>query len=604
MTYNNFDCIIIGGGHAGAEAAHAAARLGASTLLVTMSIEAIGKLSCNPAIGGLAKGQIVREIDALGGIMGEAIDETGIQFRLLNSSKGPAVQGPRAQADKYAYKDYIRKRLEETEGLTIVEGEAAEILTENSKVTGVKLADGTEYACKTAIVTAGTFLRGLMHTGDKQWEGGRLDEPASNALSDSLEKLGLELGRLKTGTPARLDGSTVDYAALEQQPGDEIPKPFSFLNDRLDRPQIPCWITYTNKAIHDLLKANFDRAPLYTGQILSTGPRYCPSIETKIMRFADKERHMVHLEPEDSAGTTIYCNGISTSVPEDVQDEMIRLLPGTENAKITIYAYAIEYDYAPARQLRQNLETKKVEGLFLAGQVNGTSGYEEAAGQGLVAGVNAVHKIAGKDAFVLGRDEAYIGVLIDDLLTKEIDEPYRMFTSRAEYRLTLRSDNADRRLTSIGREIGLVDDKRWQRFMQKVDGLAEFEMYLKATRRQGKTLWQLLKQTENPLADTLGQEDEVKGMNLRNDVIEAAVIDARYEGYLKRQVKQIESFKNLEKIKLPDEIDYDSVMHLSNEARGKLIQFRPATLGQASRIGGITPADICVLQVELARRKA
>ncbi|MCF7954660.1 MAG: tRNA uridine-5-carboxymethylaminomethyl(34) synthesis enzyme MnmG, partial [Phycisphaerae bacterium] len=319
--------------------------------------------------------------------------------------------------------------------------------------------------------------------------------------------------------------------------------------------------------------------------------------------FADKERHMVHLEPEDIAGTTIYCNGISTSVPEDVQDEMIRLLPGTENAKITTYAYAIEYDYAPARQLRQNLETRMVEGLFLAGQINGTSGYEEAAGQGLVAGVNAARKIAGKDAFVLGRDEAYIGVLIDDLLTKEIDEPYRMFTSRAEYRLTLRSDNADRRLTSIGRKIGLVDDKRWKRFMEKVDGIAELEMYLKATRRKGLTLWQQLKQTENPLADTLGQEDEVKAMNLRNDVIEAAVIDATYEGYLKRQVKQIESFKNLEKIKLPDEIDYDSVTHLSNEARGKLIQFRPATLGQASRIGGINPADISVLQVELARRK-
>ncbi|MCF7956212.1 MAG: tRNA uridine-5-carboxymethylaminomethyl(34) synthesis enzyme MnmG [Phycisphaerae bacterium] len=604
MTEQGFDCIVIGGGHAGAEAAHSAARLGADTLLITMSVETIGKLSCNPAIGGLAKGQIVREIDALGGIMGEAIDETGIQFRHLNSSKGAAVQSPRAQADKYKYKDYIRKRLEETERLTIVEGEAAEILTEDSKVTGVRLTDGTEYACKTVIVTAGTFLRGLMHTGDKQWQGGRIGEPASNALSESLKKLGIELGRLKTGTPARLDGTTVDYEALEEQPGDEIPKPFSFLNDSIDRPQVPCWITYTNKAIHDLLKANLDRAPMYSGQIQSTGPRYCPSIETKIMRFADKERHMVHLEPEDSAGTTIYCNGISTSVPEDVQDDMIRLLPGTENAKITTYAYAIEYDYAPARQLRQNLETRKVEGLFLAGQINGTSGYEEAAGQGLVAGVNAARKIAGMDAFVLDRDEAYIGVLIDDLLTKEINEPYRMFTSRAEYRLTLRSDNADRRLTSIGRQIGLVDDTRWRRFMEKVDGIAELEKYLKATRNKGLTLWQQLKQTENPLAGTLCQVDEVKAMNLRGDVIEAAVIDATYEGYLKRQFKQIESFKNLEKIKLPDEIDYNSVKHLSNEARGKLIQFRPATLGQASRIGGITPADISVLQVELARHKA
>lgn len=603
MTEQHFDCIVIGGGHAGAEAAYAAARLGASTLLVTMSIEAIGKMSCNPAIGGLAKGQIVREIDALGGIMGEAIDDTGIQFRLLNSSKGAAVQSPRAQADKYKYKDYIRKRLEQTEGLTIIEGEAAEILTEDLKVTGIRLVDAREYGCRTAIVTAGTFLRGLMHMGDKQWPGGRIDEPASNELSDNLEKLGIELGRLKTGTPARLDGRTVDYAALEQQPGDETPKPFSFLNDSIDRTHIPCWITYTNKAIHDLLRANLDRAPMYSGQIQSTGPRYCPSIETKIMRFADKERHMVHLEPEDEAITTIYCNGISTSVPEDVQDEMIRLLPGTENAKITTYAYAIEYDYAPARQLRQNLETRKIEGLFLAGQINGTSGYEEAAGQGLIAGINAARKVAGKEPLVLARDQAYIGVLIDDLLTKEIDEPYRMFTSRAEYRLTLRSDNADRRLTAIGREIGLVDDKRWQRFQEKLQGIGVLEKYLKNTRRKGLTLWQQLKQTENPLADTLSEDEDVKAMGLRIDVIEAAVIDARYEGYLKRQTKQIVSFKNLEKIKLPDNIDYESVSHLSNEARGKLARLRPATLGQASRIGGITPADISVLQVELARRK-
>lgn len=601
-----FDCVVVGGGHAGAEAAYAAAKLGANTLLITMSIEAIGKLSCNPAIGGLAKGQIVREIDALGGLMGEAIDETGIQFRLLNSSKGAAVQSPRAQADKYKYKDYIRRRLENTDGLTIVEGEAAEIVTgdtDNSKVTGIKLTNGTEYSCKTIIVTAGTFLRGLMHTGEKQWEGGRIGEPASNELSASLARLGLELGRLKTGTPARLDGSTLNYDALEKQPGDAVAKPFSFLNDTIDRVQVPCWITYTTTEIHDLLRANLDRSPLYSGQIQSTGPRYCPSIETKIVRFADKERHMVFLEPEDEAGTTIYCNGISTSVPEDVQDEMIRLLPGTENAKITTYAYAIEYDYCPARQLHQNLETRKIEGLFLAGQINGTSGYEEAAGQGLVAGINAAHKIAGKDAFVLGRDEAYIGVLIDDLLTKDIDEPYRMFTSRAEYRLTLRSDNADRRLTAKGREIGLVDDARWERFTEKTDGIAEIEKYLKGTRQNGVALWQQLKQTENPFADELGDQEVVKAMKVRKDVIEAVVIDARYEGYLKRQTKQIEGFRNLEKIKLPENMDYELISHLSNEAKSKLIQFRPATLGQACRIGGISPADISVLQVELARRR-
>ena len=598
-----FECIVIGGGHAGAEAAHAAAKLGADVLLVTMSVEAIGKMSCNPAIGGLAKGQIVREIDALGGIMGEAIDATGIQFRLLNSSKGAAVQSPRAQADKYKYKDYIRRRLEGTDNLTIVEGEAAEILTSESKAAGVRLADGSEYKCKAVVITAGTFLRGLMHMGDKQWPGGRIDEPASNALSENLERLGFELGRLKTGTPARLDGRTLNYDVLEEQPGDEVPKPFSFLNDTLERPQVPCWITYTNRRIHDLLRANLDRAPMYSGQIQSTGPRYCPSIETKITRFADKERHMVFLEPEDEAGTTIYCNGISTSVPVDIQDEMIGLLEGTENARILVYAYAIEYDYVPARQLRQNLETRRVEGLFLAGQINGTSGYEEAAGQGLVAGINAARKIAGKEPFVLGRDEAYIGVLIDDLLTKEINEPYRMFTSRAEYRLTLRSDNADRRLTPKGMEIGLVDDVRWRRFSAKMDGLGKLEKYLKDTRRDGKTLWQKLKQTENPFADRLGEQEEVKAMGLPEDVIKAAVIDARYEGYLKRQVKQIESFRNLEKIRLPEDIDYNSVTHLSNEARSKLNQFKPETLGQASRIGGISPADISVLQVELTRRR-
>jgi len=604
MTDQHFDCIIIGGGHAGAEAAHAAAKLGAPTLLITMTIDAIGKLSCNPAIGGLAKGQIVREIDALGGIMGEAIDQTGIQFRQLNSSKGAAVQSPRAQADKYKYKDYIRHRLQNTDNLTIVEGEAAEILTDNNKTTGVKLTNGTEYTAPTVIVTAGTFLRGIMHCGDEQWEGGRIDEPASNALSDSLEKLGIELERLKTGTPARLDGNTVDYAKLEEQPGDEIPKPFSFLNDSIDQPQTPCWITYTNTAIHDLLKDNLDRAPMYSGQIQSTGPRYCPSIETKTMRFADKDRHLVHLEPEDATRNSIYCNGISTSVPKDVQDEMIRLLPGTENAKITIYAYAIEYDYAPPRQLHQNLETRKVDGLFLAGQVNGTSGYEEAGAQGLVAGINAIRKLRGQTPFILGRDQAYIGVLIDDLLTKEINEPYRMFTSRAEYRLTLRSDNADRRLTSIGRNLGLVDDDRWNRFMQKVDGIAELEKHLKNTRIKGVTLWQQLKQTENPLAENLAERKEIQAMNLRNETIQAAIIDARYEGYLKRQIKQIEGFKNLEKIKLPENMDYQTVSHLSNEARGKLSQFKPATLGQASRIAGISPADISVLQVELAKRKA
>jgi len=603
MKSSNYDCIVVGAGHAGAEAAGAGAKLGTETLLITMSADTIAKMSCNPAIGGLAKGQIVREIDALGGIMAKAIDAAGIQFRLLNSSKGAAVRSPRAQADKYKYKDYVRKTLEQTEHLTIVEGEVAEVLVENAKVIGVRLKSGEIFNAPTVIITAGTFLTGVMHMGKKQWQGGRIDEPASNELSKSLKALGLEMGRLKTGTPARLDGSTVDFDKLEIQPGDEYPQPFSFMTDKIDRKQVPCWITHTNEQIHKLLRENLHLAPMYTGQIESTGPRYCPSIETKIVRFADKTRHLVHLEPEDEAISTIYCNGISTSFPEGVQDEMIRLLGGTENARITCYAYAIEYDYCPAWQLKRNLETRKIEGLFLAGQINGTSGYEEAAGQGLVAGVNAALKLSGKDPLVLARDEAYIGVLIDDLLTKHIDEPYRMFTSRAEYRLNLRSDNADRRLTPIGRRIGLVDDKRWNRFNSKIEKLADLEKYLKNTRNAGLTLWHQLKQTGNPLADNLADEKNIKEMQLSPDVLEAAAIDARYEGYLKRQGRQIESFRKLENVKLPENIDYNVIKHLSNEAKAKLTKFRPATLAQAGRIGGITPADINVLLVELQKNR-
>lgn len=604
MKSSDYDCIVVGAGHAGAEAAHASAICGAETLLITMSRRTIAKMSCNPAIGGLAKGQIVREIDALGGLMGQAIDATGIQFRLLNRSKGPAVRSPRAQADKHKYKDYIRKRLEQTENLTIVEGEVVDVLVTDAKVNGLRLKSGEVFGAAAVIITAGTFLNGLMHLGDKQWQGGRIGEAASNELSDSLKGLGLKMGRLKTGTPARLDAATVDLDKLEIQPGDDTPLPFSFMTDSIDRKQIPCWITHTNEQIHKLLRDNFHRAPLYSGQIKSTGPRYCPSIETKILRFADKKRHLVYLEPEDEAITTIYCNGISTSVPEDVQDEMIRLLPGTENARITCYAYAIEYDYCPPSQLKQNLETRKIDGLFLAGQINGTSGYEEAAGQGLVAGVNAAHKIIGKEPFILARDEAYIGVLIDDLLTKQIDEPYRMFTSRAEYRLTLRSDNADRRLTPIGRRIGLVGDKRWDRFNKKTEQLATLVKYLKNTKDAGLTLWHQLKQPDNPLADNLDSENTIKNMQLARDVLEAAVIDARYEGYLKRQERQIESFRKMENVKLPENIDYNAVKHLSNEAKAKLSEFRPATLAQAVRIGGITPADINVLQIELARKNA
>ena len=596
-----YDVIVVGGGHAGAEAAWAAAHVGAKTLLLTISRDTIAKMSCNPAIGGLAKGQIVREIDALGGLMGEAIDATGIQFRMLNRSKGPAVQSPRAQADKYRYKDYVRQRLEACDNLSIEEGIAAEILTDSGSVCGITCIDGRQFSAPRVVLTTGTFLRGIMHLGQTQWEGGRLDEPASNELSDSLRKLGLTVERLKTGTPARLDGATIDYDKIEKQPGDDDPRPFSFLNDTLERPAVPCWITWTNEQIHELLRANLHRAPLYSGQIQSTGPRYCPSIETKIMRFADKLRHQVFLEPEDEAISTIYCNGISTSYPKDVQDEMIRLLPGTEHARIVHYAYAIEYDYCPAQQLKMSLETRIVPGLYLAGQINGTSGYEEAGGQGLLAGVNAALSLDGKEPLILGREQAYIGVLVDDLLTREIDEPYRMFTSRAEYRLSLRSDNADRRLTPLARNIGLIDETRWARFQQKLADMQTFEQYLKTTRKVDKSLWHILKQPEFSFVDDIEQTDGFKALGISKEAAEAVVIEARYEGYIARQEKQIAAFRKLENIKLAETLDYEAIPHLRCEAKEKLLRFRPATLGQACRLGGITPADITVIQIYLKK---
>ncbi|MHC4291223.1 MAG: tRNA uridine-5-carboxymethylaminomethyl(34) synthesis enzyme MnmG [Planctomycetota bacterium] len=599
-----YDVIVVGGGHAGAEAAWAAAKMGARTLLLTMSRDTIAAMSCNPAIGGLAKGQIVREIDALGGLMGEAIDATGIQFRMLNLSKGPAVQSPRAQADKYKYKDTVRHYLEQADNLTIEEGIAAEILIDDTGAAhGIGCLGGQTFYAPAVILTTGTFLKGVMHMGATQWEGGRLDEPASNELSDNLVALGLTVKRLKTGTPVRLDGTTIDYDKLEIQPGDEQPIPFSFLNDRIDRPAIPCWITWTNEAIHKLLLDNLNAAPMYSGQIQSTGPRYCPSIETKIVRFSDKKRHQVFLEPEDEAQSTVYCNGISTSYPKEIQDEMIRLMAGTENARIVHYAYAIEYDYCPAQQLKPNLEAKQVPGLFLAGQINGTSGYEEAAGQGLLAGVNAVLKLNKKEPLILRRDQAYLGVLIDDLLTREIDEPYRMFTSRAEYRLTLRSDNADRRLTQIGRSVGIVDDIRWNRLQQKLNDMKQLEDFLKSTRKDGKSLWQCIKQPQHPLSHDLTSDADVMGLGLSKEVMNAVMIEAKYEGYTARQEKQVAAFRKTENIKLPESLDYHAIPHLRFEAKEKLTAFRPFTLGQASRLGGITPADITVIQIHLKKNR-
>jgi tRNA uridine 5-carboxymethylaminomethyl modification enzyme len=626
----DYDIIVIGGGHAGAEAAWAASRLGACVALVTLDPARIGQMSCNPAIGGLAKGQMVREIDALGGLMGLAIDNTGIQFRMLNRSKGPAVWGPRAQADKYKYAVEVQRLLGTCANLDIVRGEVAAMETEDggsriedgkrasapssilhppSSISGVTLADGTRLRCRAVIVTTGTFLRALMHTGETKTEGGRVGEAAAKGLSGCLAKLGLELGRLKTGTPPRLRRESIDFSAMELQPGDERPMPFSYLNGYSTAhwlpplQQVACHLTATNDAVHEIIRANLHRAPMYSGQIQSTGPRYCPSIEDKVVRFADKTHHHIFLEPEGLDTDEIYANGISTSLPADVQDRIIRLVPGLEKAEVLRHGYAVEYDMVWPTQIRATLETKTISGLFLAGQINGTSGYEEAAGQGIIAGINATQYAAcGLADFTLRRDQAYIGVLIDDLVTKPPTEPYRMFTSRAEHRLHLRSDNADERLTPVARELGLVDDNRWVKFSARRDAISAAMELLGAQRIGDAPALDYLRRSEVTWPQFT--EKLPTAANIAPDIGWQIEIRVKYQGYIARQDRQIERFAKMETKLIPPTLDYAAVSGLRNEARQKLSKFTPRSLGQALRISGITPADVTLLAVHLDRARS
>ncbi len=561
-------------------------------------------MSCNPAIGGLAKGQMVREIDALGGAMGLVADETALQYRLLNRSKGPAVRGPRCQSDRAGYERAMTARLRAAANLEMVAGEVMEILAVGGRVTGVRLGDGEELAARAVVVTTGTFLNGVIHCGTEIAAGGRFGEPASAGLSDSLRRLGLELGRLKTGTPPRLRCSSIDFSRLERQDGDAEPVAFSYLNPPPQIEQMPCYMTWTNEAVHELLRRNLERAPLYSGQISSTGPRYCPSIETKIVRFAEHGRHQVFLEPEGRESDLVYANGLSTSVPRDVQDAMVRGIEGLEQAEIVRYGYAIEYDYAPPTQLRATLESKAVVGLFLAGQINGTSGYEEAAGQGLLAGANAALGVAGRAWLVLGRDQAYLGVMIDDLVTKGTEEPYRMFTSLAEYRLHLRQDNADRRLTRIGREAGLVDERRLALLEEKEAVMGKIAAALEGARAGGSSLAELLRRPEVTLAGLAAEHEDLARLVAASPAAaEQVEIEIKYAGYLERQARHVAKFRKMEERGIPEDLDYAAIGQLRHEAREKFSRVRPVNLGQASRIAGISQSDVMVVEIYLERRR-